>query len=462
MLKQVLFACALLGQQLLANDLPKELTSPISIADALNLALNHNGTLLQAKHQVEAAYGVAIQTRAIALPSLSEKAQYSLRDDSLTETRTTPPSTLTLGDGSTMQFGGGSTAIANNQHWSSNVQVVQSIYEGGRLLSALRSANLISQQAMMDFQSTLADVLLQVRITYDDALYAAKQIEVRTASVKLLSEQLDLTKKRAEAGVTTDFEVLRAEVELANAQPPLITARNDYAIAKQKLIQLMGFDLPNTASDDPPLALSSELAAKPYQGELSEAVSKALSKRPELAALEKELALSKEKLISAKAGYKPSVQVFTGYDLVNKAQSRNAGDYVSGWNVGGQVSVPIFDGFLTKGRVQEARALYGKTGEALADTKRQVALEVRTAWSSLRQAKAVLVSQEKNIETAAESLRLAGIRYEAGTGTQIDVLSAQTALTDARVSYVQALRVYSVSRARLERAVGDDLLLGAR
>lgn len=462
MLKQVFLACALFSGHLLADGLPAELTRPISIADALNLALKQNGTILQAQHQIEAAYGVAIQTRAIALPTLTEHAQYGLRDDGLTETRTSSPATLTLPDGSTMQVGGGSTQVVNNQHWSSSVQVVQSIYEGGRILSYLRSAKLVSQQAIMNFQSTLADVLFQVRTSYDDALYFAKQIDVRAASVKLLTEQLDLTKKRAEAGVTTDFEVLRAEVELANAQPPLITARNDFAIAKQKLVQLMGFDLPATASDDLPLTLSSQLVAKPYEGELSDAVSRALAKRPELAALEKGLALSKEKLVSAKAGYKPSVQVFSGYDVVNQTASRNAGDYVSGWNVGGQVSWPIFDGFLTKGRVQEAQAIYAKNSEGLADAKRQVALEVRTAWSTLRQAKAVLLSQEKNIATAAESLRLAGIRYEAGTGTQIDVLSAQTALTDARVSYVQALRGYSVSRARLERAVGDDLLLGVR
>lgn len=450
---------ALLAQPLFAADLPKELTSPLSIVDALNLAATHNGTILQGQQQIEATYGVAIQTRAIALPSLVEQARYTYRDEGLNDIPESDPVVLPTVPPITL---GGTPGKPNNQNWSSDVQIVQSLYEGGRILSAVRSSKLIREQALMNYQATVADILLQVRIVYDDALYASKQIEVRAASVKLLSEQLDLTKKRAAAGVVTDFEVLRAEVELANAQPPLITAQNDYAIAKQKLVQLMGFDLPVDAAADLPLNLSSNLSAKPYNGELSQAVSKALAKRSEIAALEKELALRKESIVSAKAGYKPSLQTYAGYELLSRNSSRNAGDNTYGWSVGGQVSWALFDGFLTKGRVQEARALTAKASEALAEAKRQIALEVRTAWSSLTESKAVLVSQEKNTETAAESLRLAGIRYEAGTGTQIDVLSAQTALTDARVSYVQALRNYSVSRARLERAVGDDLRLGAQ
>lgn len=458
MLKHLLIVSLLFHP--LLGALPQELSRPISIVDALNIAATHNGAILQAQKQVEAAYGVSIQTRAIALPSLVQGSQYGYRDDGLTEVRRSQPTAVTLPGGEVLRIGGGAAPLPNNQSWSSSVQIVQSIYEGGRIVSAVRSSKLIREQAIMSFQAAVADILLQVRITYDDALYASKQIEVRAASVKLLTEQLDLTKKRAAAGVVTDFEVLRGEVELANAQPPLITAQNDFARSKQRLVELMGFDLPADVPVDLPLQLSSALSAKPYAGQISDAVGRALAKRPEITALEKEVALRKEGVVSAKAGYKPSVQAFAGYDALSKTSSRNAGDYTSGWSVGGQVSWALFDGFLTKGRVLEANALSQQASEALAETRRQVALEVRTAWSSLQEAKAVLVSQEKNIETAAESLRLAGIRYEAGTGTQIDVLSAQTALTDARVSYVQALRNYSVSRARLERAVGDDLRVG--
>ena len=102
----------------------------------------------------------------------------------------------------------------------------------------------------------------------------------------------------------------------------------------------------------------------------------------------------------------------------------------------------------------EATALYERAGVDLDDTGRRIELEVRTAYSNFIEADEVLKSQEKVVEEAEEALRLARARSEAGTGTQLDVLGAQTSLTEARTTQIQALRDYSVARARLERAIG--------
>jgi outer membrane protein len=114
----------------------------------------------------------------------------------------------------------------------------------------------------------------------------------------------------------------------------------------------------------------------------------------------------------------------------------------------------LYDGNRTKGKVIEATALYERAGVELDDAGRRIELEVRTAYSNFIEADEVLKSQEKVVEQAEEALRLARARSEAGTGTQLDVLSAQTALTEARSTQIQALRDYSVARARLERAIG--------
>jgi outer membrane protein TolC len=91
------------------------------------------------------------------------------------------------------------------------------------------------------------------------------------------------------------------------------------------------------------------------------------------------------------------------------------------------------------------------------DTSRRVELEVRTAHSNFIEAKEVLESQKKVQEQAEEALRLATSRSRAGTGTQLDVLNAQTALTEARTTQVQALHDYETARARLERAIGQSV-----
>jgi outer membrane protein TolC len=122
----------------------------------------------------------------------------------------------------------------------------------------------------------------------------------------------------------------------------------------------------------------------------------------------------------------------------------------------------IFDGLQTRGRVKEAQALYERAGVELEELQRRIELDVRSAYSTFIESKEVLASTSKVVEQAEEAVRLARARSDAGTGTQLDVLSAQTALTDARTTQVQALRDYQVARARLERAVGMNVPVPAK
>ena len=122
-----------------------------------------------------------------------------------------------------------------------------------------------------------------------------------------------------------------------------------------------------------------------------------------------------------------------------------------------KLSWNLFDGLATRGRVQQAAALHERAKVDVEDAGRRIEIEVRTAYSSFIEADEVLKSQEKVVEEAEEALRLARARNDAGTGTQLDVLSAQTALTESRTTQIQALHDYAATRARLERAVGMNL-----
>jgi outer membrane protein TolC len=129
---------------------------------------------------------------------------------------------------------------------------------------------------------------------------------------------------------------------------------------------------------------------------------------------------------------------------------------ISGWNAGAQVSWDIFDGLLTHGKVVQAKALFKKSITAVDEKARQIELEVRTTYSDFIGAQEVLESQKTVQDEAEESLREAYARASAGTGTQLDVLDAETSLTTARSTQVQALHDYDAARARFERAIGKD------
>jgi outer membrane protein TolC len=423
--------------QAATNSTPAWLSQPLSLRECVDIALRQNSAVLKSRQDIEAAHGVSVQARAVTRPTFRFTGNYTLVDRGTIE-----------------DFGFPGAPRTSDQTWQLGLQLTQSIYEGGRLQQAGRIANLTRDQALFAHETVLQDTVLAVRVTYDDALLATQQILVQEASVKLLERELQDTSRRFEAGTVPRFNVLRAEVELANGRPRLIKARNALRIAKNNLANTLGYSLPAAVGEELPMRLSGTLAADPLDFDLATAIARAFGGRSEVAALRMAEGLRREAIVTAEAARKPSAQVFAGATARNERLGNNPTRDVSGWNVGAQLSWDIFDGRLTRGRVLEAKALHRKAGEDVSDTMRRIELEVRTAWSNFIEAKEVLESQKKVQEQAAEALRLANARAEAGTGTQLDVLSAQTALTEARTTEVQALHDYSVARSRLERAVG--------
>ena len=419
---------------------PGWLTQPMSLLDAVNIALRQNTTLLKGQSDLAVAQGVAVQTRAIALPKVRGASDYTHNEGV-----------------ENYSFSGSSGIYPPKDEWAGGIRIIQSIYEGGRIRSALRAARQTKEQAVLYYQGVVADTLLEVRIGYYDVLLAEKQIIVQEASVKLLVEEQENTTRRFEAGAVPRFDVLRAEVEVANARPKLIRAKNAYRIAKNSLAHLLGYDIPTNIGEDIPMILTGKLDAEAYAIDLPGAIAQALARRPELGVLRKEESLRKEAIITAKAGYKPSVAVFAGYGARSSSYQNTFTEDVSGAIAGLEFRWEIFDGNLTRGKVIEAKANYDKAQYDLDDAMRRIELQVRTAYSSFLEAREVLESQRKVQEQAEEALRLAISRYDAGNGTQLDVLNGQTSLTEARTTQVQALHGYDVARARLERAIGQDV-----
>lgn len=423
------------------NSAPGWLTRPLSLLECANIALEQNATILKAQSDLESAYGVVVQTRAIALPQLSANGQYRY-----TETRAIE------------SFPGTSVP---NQNWTTALQLVQTIYSGGKLVAAVKAAKVTKEQALAQYQSTLQDTLLSVRLAYYDILLAAEQIVVNQASVNLLQKELDDQQHRYDAGTVPHFNVLRAKVSLANARPALLQAQNNYRIAKNALCNLLGYNLPRDIWENIPLTLTDKLDAQPYDINLSDGIQQALEKRPELVALRKTEELQRLNITDAASGYQPQLQVFAGYTWFNEQYGNpepSLNNYLDGWNAGAQVSWDIFDGMLTRGKVAQAKAQYQKSKTAVEEEGRTIELEVRTAYSDFLEAQEVLESQKTVLEEAEESLREANARADAGTGTQLDVLDAENQLTQARSTNAQALHDYDAARAEYQRAIGAGIM----
>lgn len=419
------------------SSLPAWTNQPLSMVDAINLALKQNGSILRGKSDLKAQYGVVVQTRAIAVPKLSANGNYQYTTE-------------------VESFPGFSTI---NHNWAANIQLSQTIYQGGSVLASLRTAKLTKEQALLQYQTVIADSLLQVRLAYYDVLLDAELITVEDASIKLLTQQLEDQQRRFDAGTVPRFNVLQAEVAVYNERPKLIQANNHHRIAKNNLVNLLGFHVPAEVKQEIPMELTDKLDSAPYDVELSVAIEKALENRSELATVQKERELRKESLTIAGSTYKPSIQIFGAYGARNaQFLSADPGYSIHGATAGIQAQWAIFDGFLTRGKVEQARSLYEGSQVDIDNAMRNIELEVRTDYNNLIEARETLESQKKVLEEAEEALRLSRARNDAGTGTQLDVLAAQTSLTQARSTTVQALHDYDTARSRLERAIGENIM----
>ena len=421
-------------------------SQPLTLDQALEFALSHNVTLRKGRQDLEEAQGLAIQQRAARLPRLATTGGYQQLDESRIEK---------------VQFSAAqpATPFLNNQSWNANLVVTQPIYAGGKYNSMARSSRLTREAALALYQALVANTLLEVRTAYSDVLLAVEQIVVQEASKKLLERELETARRSLEAGTVPKFNVLRAEVELANALPPLIRARNQERIFRNTLALLLGCDIPADSGVDIPLRTADSLKAEPFEVSVGAALNAAWVHRPEIKAAQSASQLRHEEVLQTRADLLPSVSGIAGYGVQNRNFVRDLDRTLDGWTVGVQANWLLFDFGQTQAKVNMARAREERARLEVEDVRRRIELEVRTAFSLFLESKEVLVSQTRVIEQAEEAVRLVTARADAGSSTQLEVLSAQTALKLSRTQYSQALRDYTVARAKLERAMGEGVRL---
>jgi outer membrane protein TolC len=331
------------------------------------------------------------------------------------------------------------------------VTATQLLFSGGGVHADIKGAELTRDAAVLEMKGVVNQALLDVRVQFYDVILAREKIKVQEENIHLLQQQLKDATARYQAGTASNFEKLRAEVALANAQVPLITARNDYRLSIEQLRQLMGLPTTSDGLRSPPEPVGS-LEFTPAKYELQAALDAAHANRPELQRLAKLEAAREEGVTGARSGYYPNLALFGGYE-VRKGATNNFGDSNDGFLVGVQSRWNIFDGRATAGRVAQARSLLTQTKLSRGEQSLAIDVEVRRAVSSLQEAMELAEASQKVVAQAEESLRLANARYGAGTSTQLDVLTSQVDLTTARTNQLQAYYTYNVALAALRKAM---------
>ncbi len=430
--------CVLATTRLAAAQRPSD-TLQLTLDAALHRALDQSIAMRLARANVVDARGQVREALSGALPSVTGSIVYTRQFASIYQNLGGP------GDSLAKLFQNTPFGAANT--WNFQLQATQVLWEGGKVGAGLAAAKSVRQIATLTQSETAGDVTYQVKQAYWNAALQGRL----TAIAEQARQQLRQVRLFRQAGTRAEYDLLRAEVDAANQEPPVVQARSSYDIAMLNLKRLL------TIPPEQPLVLETTLESPEAMIPVLATDSLGEPNRPGLAAAEVTVHQQEQLLKVARADRWPTLKATTTYNEQAFPQSvfPGSGDqFRRGWNGELKLSFPLFDGFKTSGSVEQARAAVLRA-EAQRDSMRtQVALDVAQAKAEVARTRALLVARRETVRQAQRAQYLAGVRYTNGMATQLDVSDARVAAQQSEVNQVQATRDYLVALAQLERALG--------
>ena len=411
-------------------DAPPEGDKVLRLEDAVRIGLENHPRIRAAREKVGAQQAVLGQEFSAYYPTITFNNFY----------RTTTASGTT------------STADRGFDFYSSQARFEMILYNFGKREGTVQSARNTVEATRYDLTATASDVVLAVRQNFYTYLQARAVVRVREETVKDRELIVRQAQGFYEVGTRPRIDVARAESNLFNARADLIAAQNAVRIAWTNLKNSMG------VVDFPERPLAEELTITPARVSLDEAKEAAFASRPELRSFQAQRKAQDEKIAVARRSHLPDILFNADYGRRNSSRRRE-GDpdtfpLQPTWTVQLSFKIPIFEGFRTTYKVQEALRNYHSIRAQEEDRRQQVALEVEQSYLRLLEAEERIKATEAAMRAAKENLDLANGRYQVGVGTIIEVTDAQTLYTDAQTNHIRSLYDHKIAEAQLIRAMG--------
>ena len=460
---------------------------PLTLQDAVAVALATNRSLALAGEALLRAEGRVSEQRAAFLPTVS--AGYSLTQ---------------LDSATSANIGGRSVSLVNAMQNQLGISATLPIDISGQIRSAVDQARFQEIATRLDINRARNQIVLDVKNAFYDVLRAQALLSVANETLQNAQDRLSETEKKLAAGVVAPFDVLRAQTDVANAQQQVITASTGISLSMATLNNTMGLDIDsplsitangaveNPPGVDPPSAFVPPKAPADLPGgdnavpppadggslrppaaiqppavvtdpiklgaDYTGVVQEALRLRPEILEGDANIAAARKGIQLARRSVSPTLGITGGYNY-----TPDAGGFAPKTTSGQAIlslNFPIFEGGLARAREKEARA-----DVATAETNRRqsvdlVVLEVRQTYLNLMQARDRVAVANRALAQAREAYRLAKVRFDAGVSQAqgvsplLELSDAQNALTQAENNQVNALYDYNNNRSRLDKAIG--------
>lgn len=430
-------------------------TLRLSLDQAVDRALEVGEEVRLVRERILQAEEEITQVRSGAFPQVSTNLAYTRQIRSIFDDLATTPGMMPgngTGNGdeenpfANLPFGRPNT-------WVASLSINQTLYAQGQVTIGLDIAERVRTLLARELDETEAEVRSEVQQAYFQAVFSDRLVEISTEAWELADRQLDEIRSFQERGLASEFDVLTARVERDNLRPGIVEAENAVRLARQNLRRLV--NLPRDGELELTTALEAELSDVDR-----DALERAVLERPALMASAEQIRIQEDQVRLARAGFRPSASAFAdiGYQAFPSSVLPGS-DWREDWNVGVQVSIPVFTGFRRTAEVEAARSEVRTAQLERQRLEEGLLLEFDGALAEFDAVLADVEARRGTVEQAARALELAELRFAAGSATALELSNARLNLQRARLNEAEGLLGYVQALSRLERVAGGELPL---
>jgi outer membrane protein TolC len=399
-------------------------TVAITLDQALELAKRNNRELQAAQFQLERSQSALREAQAALLPNASVSGNLTNSGNNL--------------------FTTGSTQ--SNTSFSGQAQVNYDLYTSGNRQASIRFAEEQIRIDELNFENQSLVVGLNVATQYYNLQGADEQVRINRSAVANAEASLRDTQARLQAGVGTQFDVLQAQVNLADAQQQLTNSISQQRIARRQFGTLLSLPQSVDISAADPVRL-----AGLWQLTLEQTIVQAFQNRPELPQFLAQRNQAEQQRRQALSQLGPQLGLNGSYSLQDRYNDSIS--VADGYSVGLQASLTLFDGGAARARAAQSRANIAIAETQFANQRDQIRFDVEQFYFQLQSNLDNVQTSTLALTQAREALQIARLRLQAGVGTQTEVISAENNLTRAEGNRVTAILDYNRALANLQRSV---------
>ncbi len=466
------FALALLvlcGASVKSQEVPPADTREpvrLTMEECIETGLARNPRIEQAEAKVDEAKAKLDQARARLYPSVEFSAN-AVRSNKLPEFKTTDPQYIPTTMPMANPSGGLVPGLPAHIHmlpfpgfemsntregdiYGAKVEAQYPIYTGNKIRNSIDAAELQKKVEKEDLRKTRNQLIFDIQQAFSGLLLAQQMVGVVDESYRTANAHYKQVQALYNEGLASNLDVLQMEAVLADLKPRRIEARNGVKKARLYLNNLLNIDLETVVEAE------GKLEYEPHDLPVPEDLYDiAMEHRPEMRTLRLREKMAREMVEIAEANAYPTVALFANYSW-DRGQEMPPNDDIwrDGYQAGVSVSVPLYDGGETRGKVAEARAMLRQVNKGMEALELGIKTQVQDALLSLNAARQTVKARDAGVRASQKNYDVARARYAVGLATNVDVMDAHSQLTRSKAERLQAVYEYNQAWTNLKSALG--------